>query len=99
MILTALCHGQTYGTVVTTSISCVVLVQVFYLEATLYVGADVIIAVHVLLQLLTQGEDLIAVVYDPYLSDGGCYDGAQYGFYVQKVIVVCDYAGTYHDLG
>ena len=97
MVLAALFHGQAYGTVVATAIAGIVFVEVFYLEAPLYVGTDVLVAMHVLLQFLPQGEDLVAVVYDPDFADGRCYDGSQDGLYVQEMIIVCDYAGTYHD--
>ena len=96
MVGAAFLHCQTDGTVVATAISGVVFVQILYLEPSLYVLADFLVALHVLLEFLAKSKHLVAMIYYPHLAYGRGDDRAQDGFYVQKVVVVCDYACSYH---
>ena len=52
MIKAAFLHGQAYGTVVATAIPRIVLMKVLYLETTLNMLSDVLVALHVLLEFL-----------------------------------------------
>lgn len=98
MVKAAFLHGQTYGTVVATAIPYIVLKKILYLETTLYVSAYLLVPLHVLLKFFAQRVNLVAMVYYPYLTYGRRNDRAQDGLYVQKVVVVCDYACRYHDI-
>jgi hypothetical protein len=82
MIKAAFLHGQAYGTVVATAIPRIVLMKVLYLETTLNMLSDVLVALHVLLEFLAKSKHLVAMIYNPYLAYGRGDYRTKNGFYI-----------------